>query len=116
MTLNQNSLDVKKIAEEESDNIREGPKLSEKGKTRQKSENMEKAQQNNSKTSPPGTKRYPVQNDQFESRKEARERSSIDDSCDVVAADEVKRILEELESIKQRISQIEHGILNKIVW
>ena len=114
--LNQKSLGVKKIAQEESDNIRQGPKLSEKRKTRQKSEKLEKAQQNNSKTSPPGTKRHPVQNDQLESRKETRERSSIDDSCDLVAAEEVKRILEELESIKQRISQIEHDILNKIVW
>ena len=94
VVLNQNSLDDVKIGREEA-----GPKLPEKRKTpEQKCEKMEEAEENNFKTSSSGERRRPVENGGEDWRK---------DNCDNCAA---KRILEELENIKRRISQIEHDV------
>ena len=111
--LNQNRLDVK-TSQEETENVKEVPNLSVKRSTSQKCQKLKESHQNNFKRSPDGEKRLdPIQNAQHEA---TTRRSSIDDNRDLEATAEVKRILEELESIKQRISQIEHSILNKIVW
>ena len=90
----------------------EGPKLSEKRKTpEQKCKKAEEMEENHFKTSSSGKKRHSVENGGEEWRREANN----DDNCvNCVAAEEVKRILEELENIKQRISQMELDVLNRI--
>ena len=117
LVLNQNSFDVKigEVEERKRDNIREGSKLQvEKRKTpEEKCEKMEEAEENNFKTSSSGEKRRPVQ---FSDQEEWSKETKIDENCGkCLAAEEVKGILEELENIKQRISQIEHDVLKRIV-
>ena len=117
LVLNQNSFDVKigEVEERKRDNIREGSKLQvEKRKTpEEKCEKMEEAEENNFKTSSSGEKRRPVQ---FSDQEEWSKETKIDENCgNCLAAEEVKGILEELENIKQRISQIEHDVLKRIV-
>ena len=116
LVLNQNNLDVK-MSQEERDIVKEGANLPVKRKTSQKCQKPKEAKENNFKGFPNSSKNpAPIQNAQHQCREGTRRRrSSIDDNCDLEATVEVKRILEELESIKQRISQIEHGILNRIV-
>ena len=118
MVLNQNSLDVNIGQEEERKrgNIREGAKLPEveerKTPEKQKCETLEKAEENHSKTSSSGERRRPVENGREERRKETK----VNENCDNCAdGEDVKRILEELEKIKRRISEIEHDVLNRIV-
>ena len=110
--LNQNSLDVNIGQEEERKrgNIREGAKLPEEEERKTPEHKSEKVEENHFKTSSSGERRRPVENGREERRKETR----IDENCDN-CGEEVKRILEELENIKQRISDIEHDVLNRIV-
>ena len=113
VVLNQYSIDVKpREGEEEMTAGSEGPKLLENWKTReQKCEKVEEMEENHFKTSSSGKKRHSVENGGEEWRREANN----DDNCvNCVAAEEVKRILEELENIKQRISQMELDVLNRI--
>ena len=114
--LNQNSLHVKTGQEEERKrgNIREGAKLTEVEEERKTPEHKsEKVEKNHFKTSSSGERRRPVENGREERRKETK----IDENCDNCdnCGEEVKRILEELENIKRRISDIEHDVLNRIV-
>ena len=117
VVLNQYNLDVKPGEEEEertavNNDSNEGPKLSEKRKTpEQKCKKVDEMEENHFKTSSSGKKRHSVENGGEEWRREANN----DDNCvNCVAAEEVKRILEELENIKQRISQMELDVLNRI--
>ena len=119
VVLNQNSLDVNIGQEEEEkkrDNIKEGanlPEAEEKRKTpEQKCDGVEEEEENHSRTSLSGERRHPVENGREERRKETK----IYENCDNCAArEEVQRILEELENIKRRISEIEHHVLKRIV-
>ena len=119
VVLNQNSLDVNIGQEEEEkkrDNIKEGanlPEAEEKRKTpEQKCDGVEEEEENHSRTSLSGERRHPVENGREEGRKETK----IDKNWDNCAAgEEAQRILQELEIIKRRISEIEHDVLKRIV-
>ena len=113
VVLNQNSLHVKIGQEEERKrgNIREGAKLPEEEERKTPEHKSEKVEENHFKTSSSGERRRPVENGREERRKETK----IYENCDNCAArEEVQRILEELENIKRRISEIEHDVLKRI--
>ena len=102
--LKQNIFDVNTEGDDKEDS-----KASSTRKTPQKSLQKD-AELNDLGRFPPGKKNHNDQPAWSEFRKETLN----DDNRDLVAAEEVERILEELKCIKQRISQIENDISNRI--
>ena len=102
--LKQNIFDVNTEGDDKEDS-----KASSTRKTPQKSLQKD-AELNDLGRFPPGKKNHDDQPAWSEFRKETLN----DDNRDLVAAEEVERILEELKCIKQRISQIENDISNRI--
>ena len=102
--LKQNIFDVNTEGDDKEDS-----KASSTRKTPQKSLQKD-AQLNDLGRFPPGKKNHNDQPAWSEFRKETLN----DDNRDLVATEEVERILEELKCIKQRISQIENDISNRI--